>query len=629
MKARRTNPLALSLFTAIAISLFIASVCTGMEATPVYEVKSFDTVHAAVSALGQSNAILLVTGKHNISGNLAVPGNITLRFQKEGVLFVESGHTVTINSPIQAPIRKIFEGGGSVTLRRAEAYPQWWGAQGDGIHDDGHAVQSAIDSVHAGGGGVVRLLVGTYLLNHVIGAYYVLKSKDKVSVIGGGEASILKIGDGLRSPARGVAVLYNHEELVSECRYAFFTIDYNGKANPRLASWGEDAKASNVSRMGAEHASDVMIEGIHFKDVTGAHCVWFGNHASNRRNTVRNCVISNVGQSVPGNQLTDHSSIYIGGTNAFVSGNVFRNQTPCNISTAIEVHSSDTVVSNNVVTNYSTGANIGGEANDCQNVTLIRNTFKNCRNGVILWHYTPHVMKNITVSENIISVRESEASPYPPSMGVIYGGGYVTSRANMTGLRISGNTIYQETVTLPNRQPNTGIHLEGVNDVTISGNTIYNFNGEAVYLESRSPEQGMRGIILSDNRIRNVGLTPTRDRKRAIAFNAYPTSAGSIEDIRIQNNSISGYAKSPMLNGITFNDGYFPKVEISANSIRNAGSDEIVNHSTGRTGIFLVDHAGHGPPANLLHASNGSRWVDMTAGKAYVYRGDYGKGSWQ
>jgi len=629
MRDRKITPLAFFYFTAVALSVCISSVSTSLDAAPVYEVKSFENIYAAVTALGQSNAILTVTDKHKITRNLVVPGNITLRFQKAGTFFVENGCTVSIDSPIRAPIRRIFEGGGSVILKRADVYPQWWGAQGDNRHDDGYAIQSAIDSVHAGGGGIVRLPVGTYLLNHVSGVYYVLKGKDKVSVIGEGDASVLKVGDHLRSRGRGIAVLYNHEELVSQCRYAYFTVDYNGKANPRLESWGADAKASDVSRMGAEYATDVTIEGIHFKDVTGAHCVWFGNHASNRQNIVRNCRISNVGRSVPGNQLTDHSSIYIGGSYGLVSGNIFRNQIPCNISTAIEVHSSDTLVSNNSVVNYSTAVNIGGEANDCSNVTVSGNTFKNCRNGIVLWHYAPYGMKNITISENIISVRESDSTPYPHSMGIIYGGGYVTSRTNMRGLRISNNTIYQETVTLPNRQPNTAIYLEGVNDVTISGNTIYNFNGEAVYMQSRSPSQGMSGAILSGNMVRNVGRTSTRDRKRALAFNAYPTSAGSIGDIIIRNNNITGDEKSPMLNGITFNSGYFLKVEISGNSIQNVSSDEIVNNSTGRTGIFHVDHAGHGPPANMFHASSGSRWVDITSGKAYIYRGDNGKGSWQ
>ncbi len=593
MRITRTILATFASFIFITISIFFLPVCTYVYAWPDYETGSFENIHAAVAALGQTKSVLLVRGRHRISRNLLVPCNITLRFLQDAAIFVEDGKNVEIRSPIQAPASRIFEGTGHVSLKQSEAYPQWWGARADGIHDDGFALQSAIDALHDGGGGVVRLPVGTYLLNHVTGAYYAIKGKDKVSVIGDGKDSILKVGNHLRTAARGVAVLYNHEELVSQCRYAHFAVDYNGNTNLRSASWGSSAKASNVSRMGAEFASDIIIEDVHFKDVTGAHCVWFGNYATNHRNVIRNCSVSNVGQSVPGNQLADHSSIYIGGTDGLVSGNVFHNQTPCNISTAIEVHSSATIVSNNVVTNYSTAVNIGGEANDCSNITLSDNIFRNCRNGIVFWHWTPYHIKNIVISNNIISIRESDAARYPPSMGIIYGGAYITSKTNMNGLRILNNTISQETSTISGQQPHTAIYLRSIDNVTITGNTIYNFNGEAVYMESQSPGQGMTGVIISDNKIRNVGITSKQNRKRAIAFNSYQTASGSIKDILVQNNTISGGERSPMHNGITFNNGYFKNVKVSGNVISNISSYGIVNNSTGRDQNFYIDCSGN------------------------------------
>jgi Tfp pilus assembly protein FimT len=199
----------------------------------------------------------------------------------------------------------------------------------------------------------------------------------------------------------------------------------------------------------------------------------------------------------------------------------------------------------------------------------------------------------------------------------------------MNGLKILNNIIFQETLTISTQQPHTAIHLGSIDNVTINGNTIYNFNGEAVYIESRSPEQGMSGTIISDNIIRNVGLTSTQNRKRAIAFNSYQTSSGSIKDMLVQNNSISGGEKSPIHNGITFNNGYFKNVKISRNGIWNTSSYEIVNNSTGRVENFHIDHAGNGPPVNTLRASSGSRWVDGATGRIYIYHEDYGQGQWQ
>ena len=627
MRLKRTIRAKISVLIAVAILPFYLSTCTGSLASPVFDSKSFENIHAAVSALGKRAAVLSLAGRHKISRNLLVPGNITLRFQKDASIFVENGRWVTIESPLEAPLGKIFEGEGMVKLKGSEVYPQWWGARGNGVQDDGYPIQAAIDSVHAGGGGGVRLPKGTYLLNHVSGPYYALKGRDRVSLVGEGSESILKVGDRLRQANRGVAVLYNHEEPVSRCRYSQFTVDYNGENNPRLASWGKDANVSNVSRLGAEFASEIVVEGVRFEDVSGAHCIWFGNHPTNHRNAVLNCFVSNVGQSVPGNQLTDHSSIYMGGRNGLVNGNVFHNQVPCNISTAIEVHSSDTIVSNNSVKNYATAVNIAGEANDCSNVFLTNNTFKNNRNGIVIWHYSPYTMKNITISGNVISVRETDATPYPPSMGIIYGGGYVTSKRNLSGLKISDNTFFQETTTVPNRQPNTAVHVESTDDVAITENTIYNFNGEAVYIQSRSREQGMKGAVISGNDIKNVGLTSTPARKRAIVFNSYPTPAGSITDVFVQNNRIIAGGKPPMLNGITFNDGSFPRVEISGNVISGTSQFEIINNSSDQDGLFHVDHIGRGTPVNHLRASRGSRWVDVTSGRTYTFQGSYGAGS--
>ncbi len=93
-------------------------------------------------------------------------------------------------------------------------------------------------------------------------------------------------------------------------------------------------------------------------------------------------------------------------------------------------------------------------------MTVTKNTFRNNRNGIVIWHYSPYTMKNITIADNVVSVRETDTGPYPPAMGVIYGGGYVTSEKNLSGLVVSGNTFFQETTTVPNGKPNTGIHVE-------------------------------------------------------------------------------------------------------------------------------------------------------------------------
>lgn len=65
-------------------------------------------------------------------------------------------------------------------------FPETQGAKGNGTHDDTRAIQLAIDSLVAKGGGIVRLNTGTYLVSS-------LKIGPKVSIVGNGNgATIIK-----------------------------------------------------------------------------------------------------------------------------------------------------------------------------------------------------------------------------------------------------------------------------------------------------------------------------------------------------------------------------------------------------------------------------------------------------
>lgn len=147
------------------------------------EVKIEDSFSEAIERIGSSERTLLVSDTQTISASLTVPSNVVLKFIDGGVLSIDSEVTLTINGPVDAPLRQIFSRTGKVVFGRnspEKIYPQWWGAKGDGKTDDTSAIQKAIDSIPGGdgGGGLVFFPPGIYNVSSPI------KLKQGLSLVG-------------------------------------------------------------------------------------------------------------------------------------------------------------------------------------------------------------------------------------------------------------------------------------------------------------------------------------------------------------------------------------------------------------------------------------------------------------
>ena len=72
-------------------------------------------------------------GTHYIGGDVSVPSNIALRFDKGAVLNIAAGHTLTINGAVEAGLWRIFGGEGEISGfgSNTEIYSEWFGAAGD------------------------------------------------------------------------------------------------------------------------------------------------------------------------------------------------------------------------------------------------------------------------------------------------------------------------------------------------------------------------------------------------------------------------------------------------------------------------------------------------------------------
>ena len=138
------------------------------DAATFYNVRNYASFAAAITAIGTTEATLLIPEDQSVTAGAAitVPVTMTLFFINGKHIDVATGATLAINGKVLAPPRQIFHctGTGVVSFSsRSVEYvlPQWWGATADGTTDDTTAVQAACTT------GVPVKAVGTYVISTV------------------------------------------------------------------------------------------------------------------------------------------------------------------------------------------------------------------------------------------------------------------------------------------------------------------------------------------------------------------------------------------------------------------------------------------------------------------------------
>lgn len=472
-------------------------------------VSLYSSLTDAVVAIGIINKVTLVLdAPTTLTVDTVVPSNIEIRGTVNGLISLED-YDLTINGFFDAGLYQVFSGNGTVDMANntvKEFYPQWWGALGDGVHDDSTYILKTLDSAGRRGGGNVRLPIGTYFCTKTL----MVPSYVKLYGDGIGKTIILNPAGGIHGHSNGgwinasVGTVGTTHSTISD-----MTIDHvtNGTHTNGVALVPTGAHKGVIPD--GTPTTYAVVERV---EVLGAlthqYLIWSlgGRHIK---------ILNNI---VDGGQPTlsetsygqDGIEIY-GGDDVLVQANTVMNIEGTGIWTFSDKTNQSVRVGVRIIDNYVTNSRSGiGGANssDAKHIHYKNNIVKNCWTTGISFNAINGVnLQDIQIVGNSVSDVATQ--------GISMHGG-VSSSTTDEGIVIRGNVVRNSGL--------NGIIISNHSNVKIDGNVI-NGADRGIYISSSAP--GAVNISMENNTI-------TNSRKEGI----YVYFANQVEVI---NNIIKNY----------------------------------------------------------------------------------------
>lgn len=411
--------------------------------------------------------------------------------QVVGNTAIADSSAVTIRGAQEITGVKAFTASQLIPVFNVTAY----GAKGDGVTNDTAAIQSAIDAANAVSGGTVYFPAGIYIVAPLSQLLPAIKIYSNIALVGEGWTSCIKVANNAGN-YRALIQPITPSAFVENVRISGLRFHDNPTGN--LTADIRTGDASGLMVVFFSNFNGVYIEDCFFDPCIGVNTIslngQYGRQAFVRGNRFRFV----KGRTTDASGEYDNTAVYFDCLQHEATGNFFEASLTDHARGAIESHKGASVISNNLSVGYETICNVVSASSYYQevagnNISVTGNTAVSAGQGIVLYSINGRTLRNVLVSDNVISINNADRASNIVSTDRVYVGIGLTDSytGEFDNIKISDNviTLQSEERSAANLPYCGGIRILGngsIKNVVISGNMIKNSPSYGVRAQSKA-----------------------------------------------------------------------------------------------------------------------------------------------